>query len=294
MEPGYIAALISALFWGSYIVPLKKHPQCNPLFFQWMNTFGIALSTLVLCLITGYTTISPWGILTGFFWIAGSSFSLIAVQKDGLSSAGPRWMGTTILISFLWGWLGFHESLNHPALAFIGIGALLFAILRISHLSSSASNASNASNNSDNSNPSNPSTPAKPSLFPYITGLFFGSYLVPLKLSGLQPLEFLPAVAVGILAGGTLVTLVFKPAVYKPIIGWGVFSGILWNIANVASFFAIKRLGLAVGYPLTQSALFISVLWGVLVFNEMPGTQKRIQLFFAALILFGGAILLAL
>ena len=52
-------------------------------------------------------------------------------------------------------------------------------------------------------------------------------------------------------------------------------------------------LGLTVGFPLTQCSLLLGGMWGVLVFHEITQTRRIVAFFVGALILIGGAALLA-
>jgi len=85
-----------------------------------------------------------------------------------------------------------------------------------------------------------------------------------------------------------------RPKVNFAILPSGVLSGIAWNIGNFASFFAVLNLGISIGFPLTQMALFVSVIWGLLYFREISGRINIIKIVIASLILFLGAILLSI
>jgi len=72
----------------------------------------------------------------------------------------------------------------------------------------------------------------------------------------------------------------------------GLASGLIWNIGNACSIFATLFLGLSCGYPLSHTGIFMSGVWGILLFHEIKG-NKSIGLFiFSALIVVGGAALL--
>lgn len=129
---------------------------------------------------------------------------------------------------------------------------------------------------------------------PIIAGLLFGSYLIPLKTTVLSPLEFLFPMSVGIAVFAAAIFLIKKPIIDKKIIANGIASGILWNTANITSFFAVGALGLTVGFPLTQMALFVSVLWGIFYFREIKGKNAIVKVIGASIILFCGVILLSL
>jgi hypothetical protein len=52
------------------------------------------------------------------------------------------------------------------------------------------------------------------------------------------------------------------------------------------------QVGLAVAYPIFQSGLFVAGLWGMVMFNELPGAPSRLRYVSWGLLLIGGGILL--
>eukprot|EP00656_Telonema_subtile_P004427 TRINITY_DN12014_c0_g1_i2.p1 TRINITY_DN12014_c0_g1~~TRINITY_DN12014_c0_g1_i2.p1 ORF type:complete len:255 (+),score=79.55 TRINITY_DN12014_c0_g1_i2:87-851(+) len=74
----------------------------------------------------------------------------------------------------------------------------------------------------------------------------------------------------------------------------GLLSGLVWNIGNIASIWAIPRLGYSVAYPILQCALLFSALWGVFVFKEITRAKTYTILFVSGVILLGGAAVLSI
>jgi glucose uptake protein GlcU len=66
----------------------------------------------------------------------------------------------------------------------------------------------------------------------------------------------------------------------------------LWNVANVGSFFAVDRLGMAVGMPLTQFAIVVNAAWGLWLFREVTGRQRILRVAIGTICAFGGIILI--
>jgi glucose uptake protein len=186
-------------------------------------------------------------------------------------------MGIGIFVSFIWGIIFFKEVLTSILIGTVGIFLLIFGISLISSTTEERKNSN-----------------FKGIIFAIITGIIAGSYLVPLKISNLQPTDFIFSMSLGILIGGFTIYLLKRSEIDKKIILPGAISGVVWNIANLASFFAVLNLGISVGFPLTQMALFISVLWGLFYFHEIKNKSKIIRLFLGAIILFVGAVSLVL
>ncbi len=273
---GYIAAIACMLGWGSYFVPMKRVKNYDPIYYQTVMCVGIFLLSIVLTFFTRQFTFSYWAILSGILWASGNVLSILAIKRSHLAIAAPVWMGVAIFISFLWGVFFFRETIHFMFLSVTGIILLIVGIIAISQVG-------NERGSSD----------IKGIMFAALAGLLFGSYLVPFKLVNVSALTFSFSMSLGIIITGVVLFFLTKPKINMAIVLPGMASGIIWNIANIISFFAVGILGIAIGFPLTQMALFVSVLWGVLYFHEIKGRPKIIQLFITAIILFAGALSLS-
>lgn len=276
---GYFGVLIAILAWGSYMVPLKKETQLSPLWFQAWVSVGIGASSLAIGALRGFPSFSLWGVGAGLLWTLGAAFSFLAVKHEGLSGASTRWMGTGILVSFVIGTLVLGESVQ-LWVALPGLALLIGGLLLVSK--SGDSKASQASGFA---------------IFHYWrsigAGTIFGSYLLPMQLAQIPSWDFIAPMGAGILLGG-LGLLVGKP-VATPRLRWiCIGCGLGWNCANIGSLVAVSALGFAVGFPLTQLALLVSISWGVFRFGESPLPSQRRFLALAAISLLFGAALLGL
>ncbi|MFW5775049.1 MAG: GRP family sugar transporter [Chitinivibrionales bacterium] len=278
INPGFIAVIFTSLAWGSYLVPLRRFDRCGPMYYQWLTSVGVAVSTVLLMVWMGDVHFSWWGVLSGLCWTGGSVFSFYAVRKEGLAAGSARWVVIAVLTAALWGKVFLGDTYSTPLMAIGGLLLLLTAIIGLSTVRSTTSQSSKGS-----------WSPFSP-----LTGMFFGAYLIPMSISRLTPLEFLPGMAAGIVLGGLFIRFVLRPRIYKPVFSWGLFAGILWNVGNVGSFFAITYLGYGIGFAMTQLALFVGVSWGAFYFKEVTGRTPLLRLFFSAAILFSGAALLAM
>jgi len=268
---GFVGALIAAVCWGSYLVPLKRYSAQPTAKLQWWASVAIFLSSAVLWVVRGTPTPSPWGLAAGLYWTIGGLLSFEAVRHEGLSGASTRWMGVGILTSFAVGYFVFRE----PVVLTWGVAGLALLLLGLA-VASGSGRASKG--------------------LPWRSlgaGIVFGTYLVPLRLSGVSALDFAPPMATGILLGAIPLGLKARHFPVSPSVRWTfLLAGLVWNVANVASFFAIGGLGLAVGFPMTQLALVVSLVWGIFVFGEVPGASARLRIAMgAALLLLGAACL---
>lgn len=277
---GIILALTAALLWGSYTSPLKVFTRMEPLRYLVGMSPGILLVSLGLAWYRGTWPFNLWGIFDGAYWAIGSSLSFAAVHKEGLSGASARWMGTGILVSFLLGVtvLGEQVSLSW---AVVGL-ALLLAGLYFGTKDFSGATTSGKFN-------------LRQSWRSFVAGTIFGSYYLPVHYSGLHALDFAPSMGVGIGISALIIALVVRPAPMENMRQSMVVmaAGIGWNLASVCALLSMEVLGLAVGFPLTQMALLVTIAWGVLVFGEARSRTMRIFIALAAVCLLGGAALLS-
>lgn len=124
---GLIYAAISAFFNGSYIVPFKTKKvvdlNLDPIVFQLYVTVGVFLSSFIVIPFFPYNKtiadssdagtefeFSPLAAAGGAMFVVSVVASFSAVQLIGLSVAQGVWSGVALLVSFLWGVVGFGEE----------------------------------------------------------------------------------------------------------------------------------------------------------------------------------------
>jgi hypothetical protein len=73
----------------------------------------------------------------------------------------------------------------------------------------------------------------------------------------------------------------------------GGLSGLLWSIGNFFSLLSVFYLGEGVGYPLVQTSILISGLWGLFYYQEVTGLERRARWFASSLLTVFGILLLS-
>jgi glucose uptake protein GlcU len=73
----------------------------------------------------------------------------------------------------------------------------------------------------------------------------------------------------------------------------GGLSGLLWSIGNYFSLISVFYLGEGVGYPLVQSAILVSGLWGIFYFGEVKGRDRIAMWMLSSLVTVFGILLLS-
>jgi len=111
---------------------------------------------------------------------------------------------------------------------------------------------------------------------------------------------YLPSFAIGILFATPIVSIGYflmrweKPKIhFKVMILPGIFAGTLWSLGNFCSLQATLFLGNSLGYPLTQTNIIVSGLFGIFYFKEIKGVGT-FSFFFFMTCLFGGVVLMTL
>ena len=133
---GWINALISCVAFGSFAVPIKCNSaqKCSidPLAFQTYKTAVCLLTSVWIPtkmevlqqesdnqvadatresaswwwlrrLAVLYYNFTPWGIVSGLFWVPGGVAAIYAVQNAGLALSQGLWSSIIVLVAFTWG-----------------------------------------------------------------------------------------------------------------------------------------------------------------------------------------------
>lgn len=138
---GWIAAMISCLSFGSFAVPIKSK-QClkhniDPLVFQTYKT--------VMCLLTSWIVIplfgtpfyyTPWGIISGLFWVPAGVAAIFAVKNAGLAVSQGLWSSIIVIVSFTWGIFVFKEQVKSIVGALLAVGFMIAGLWGMSFYSS--------------------------------------------------------------------------------------------------------------------------------------------------------------
>jgi glucose uptake protein GlcU len=149
---GWAAAFCSMLAFGSFGVPIKSPAatalDIDPLVFQSYKTFMCFITSwLVLTLPNSHFTYTPWGIVSGLFWVPGGVATVYAVKKAGLAIGIGIGSSFIVLVSFIWGIMIFEEKVHSRWGASFAILCMMMGLFGMSYFSSpeEASFASTAS-----------------------------------------------------------------------------------------------------------------------------------------------------
>lgn len=135
-------------------------------------------------------------------------------------------------------------------------------------------------------------------IFAVLCGLLGGSSLVPLHYVDVADggVAYLPSFGTGVMVTAPIVTVIYYkaqglhiPSLAPPLgIATGIICGMIWNISNIFSIGAIPTLGYGVAFPIIHSAILISGMWGIILFQEFQFFIFAEEVFF-----FSGALIVA-
>jgi len=137
---GWTSVLISCLSFGSFAVPIKskRARECNvdPLVFQSYKTFVCLISSfLTLPLFNKEFYFTPWGIISGLFWVPAGVAAIYAVQNAGLAVSQGIWSSVIVIVSFAWGIGFFHEQVRSRGMAAFAVLVMILGLWGMSFFS---------------------------------------------------------------------------------------------------------------------------------------------------------------
>src|SRR3989344_2231017 len=256
---GFIAALIAISCWGSQFVPLKKLKNPDMIHFQLFMSIGTLLISVILTSILGLSfSLNYFGLAAGIMFALGNIIQIFVVNKIGLAKGAAIPLGTSLVISFLFGIFFFNEPIN----IFLGILGIAIFLIGLPFVTYSKEKVKANKTGI---------------IAAFVSGIFFGSILIFFKLGNLGTNEFLFPLSLGFL----LLSIVFFISKGRKIrndqITYPILSGVIWGTGMLSAVYAVAFLGLAIGQPLTQLALLIAVLWGLFYFKEIREKKATIK-----------------
>jgi len=121
---GWTAGLVATICFGTFGVPLKCSVanDAHPLVLQSYKTLVCFLTCWFVLLMGEEFTWTPWGIVSGMFWVPGAACGVYGIRHAGLAVAVGTWSSIVVISSFVWGIVIFEErvkNLAHTTLAFL-------------------------------------------------------------------------------------------------------------------------------------------------------------------------------
>ena len=137
---GIAAALLAVFTWGTFGVPLKCNVNVE------VNFFVMQSYKTLVCFATSWFVIllgepirwTPWGIVSGLFWVPGASCGIYAIRNAGVAVAIGTWSSIQVITSCIFGILIFQESVKDTRQTTIAITILMIGLVGMSRYSDSS------------------------------------------------------------------------------------------------------------------------------------------------------------
>lgn len=233
------------------------------------QSMGIALGGLVFSLavlIFRRPELSPsiflLGFLSGVFWSVGSVGQFLGIRYLGVSRATPMLNGGQIIGTSLFGvMLGEWASGTAKLYGFIALALIIIGIFFTSYQQHQPGGEK-------------PQW-GKGILINVVAALGFTAYVGILKYYNIDGWSSIFPQSIGQVAAISLMSLaMFKSQPFTRLSFRNSVIGLIWGVGNIALLLSQARLGLAIAYPVSQTAVIVSVAGGVLI-NKERKTRKE-------------------
>lgn len=290
--PGILYAIVAVTAWGTWLAPSQNVVYKN----QHIKTLYVAAANLLLTVMVfaaqGFRGLT-WDVfwlpfLGGLVWAVSGYLAFSAARILGLARAFGIWSPLNAVTAMLWGILLFGEFHQSSA---VTIGLLLLAlviiiagILMIIFAKGSGIN-------------SVLSASFRFGLIAAIgAGVLWGSYFIPVRLSGVSPWVGAFPLAIGIFTGSAILAAFTRQSLRLASASdtlRTLLTGLMWGIGNYAMLLLVEQLGAGRGYTISQLGVVVNSLMGVFVFKDpQPGTRAAAFTIIGCIVATGGAILL--
>jgi glucose uptake protein GlcU len=134
---GWFAAMLAVFSWGSFGVPVKSNVNVD------VNFFVMQSYKTVVCFLTSWLVIflgepvrfSPWGIVSGLFWVPGASCGIYAIRNAGIAVAVGIWSSIQVVVSCVFGIIIFQEEVKDKTQTMLAFLILMTGLIGMSRYS---------------------------------------------------------------------------------------------------------------------------------------------------------------
>ncbi|KAL7511027.1 hypothetical protein ACHAXN_007894 [Cyclotella atomus] len=140
---GWLSAAIATLSFGSFAVPIKSPSadsvDIDPLVMQSYKSIMCFFTAWLVLLPPMNTPFSftPWGFVSGIFWVPAGAFNIFAIRNAGLAVSQGIVSSSIVMVSFVWGNLVFREPVKSELMAYLAVGLIMGGLYGMSYFSSS-------------------------------------------------------------------------------------------------------------------------------------------------------------
>lgn len=296
--------VITMVCWGSWANTQKLTSKSWRFeLFYWDYVIGILLFSAIFGLTLGSTGTAGRSfiadiqqadlknignaVLGGIIFNASNILLVAAMAIAGMAVAFPVGVGIALVFGVLVNYV--NDPKGKVLLLFVGVGLVVIAIL----LDAIAFKKMSKTNNKVSSKGIILSVAAGVlmSLFYYfVAKSMFANFSVP-EAGKLSPYTVLFFFAVGVFISNFLFNTIFMK---KPVEGsalnysdyfkggfkshlMGVLGGVIWILGMSLNILASGKAGFAISYGLGQGATLVAAIWGVFIWKEFKGADKKVN-----------------
>ena len=297
--------IVSATCWGSWANTYKGVKNYRFELFYWDYAIGIFLAALIYALTMGSTTNGPtsflnnvrsadlsnigWALLAGIIFNLANLLLVAAIDMAGFAIAFPVAIGIALVVGTV---LSFVQQ-QRGNVTMLGAGVLCAVVAVILDGKAYGELGTNRE------------ASRKSIIVCVISGVLMGSVGAvlhpranPRKYSG--PLQhrriphrrraaFLPLVEFvfheeAARRRARSIQWIFPRPVNGHVLG--LLGGAIWTTGTVFNLVAANYTGVAISYSIGQSAPMVAALWGIFVWKEFAGANKRAMAYLALMFVF--------
>ncbi len=144
---GWTAAIIAVVSWGTFGVPLKVNTNVE------VNFFVMQSYKTIVCFVTSWLVIllgepvrfTPWGIVSGLFWVPGASCGVYGIRNAGVAISVGTWSAIQVCTSFIFGIIIFQERVKDFKQTMLAFFILITGLVGMAMFSEAPTNKSSKS-----------------------------------------------------------------------------------------------------------------------------------------------------
>ena len=306
MTIALLMMITSAICWGSWANTYKGVKNYRFELFYWDYALGIFFISVVLAFTMGSTSSNAPSFLNNvhsadrsnflYTLVGGAIFNLAnlllvaAIDMAGLSTAFPVSIGIALVVGVVSSYV--LQPKGNPVLLAAGVTSAIIAVVldgkAYASLQRSASSLSR-----------------KSIIVSVISGILMGLW-APFVTHAMTQGHALGPYSVGVLFTLGALLSCFLWNVYfmkRPLVGtpvnfaeffhgpalghlFGILGGVIWGTGTVFNLVAANFTGVAISYAIGQSAPMVAAMWGVFVWREFQGANRRAKTFLALMFVF--------
>ena len=294
-----VMMITSTVCWGSWANTTKLTKDYRFELFYWDYAIGILLVSLILAFTMGSTGGEGEGFLEnlaaadrgnivaamigGFIFNIANLLLVAGIELAGLAVAFPVAIGIALVVGVVSSYA--IQPVGDPMLLGLGVALAIVAVILIGKAYGRLTTDSEA-------------VSRKSLVICVVSGLLMGSF-APFVTTALTAGHALTPYSIAVLFTLGAFLCCFVVNVYfmkKPLVGtpvdfsgfftagaknhaMGLLGGFIWGTGTVFNFVAASLVGVAIAYAIGQAAPMVAAAWGVFVWKEFAGADKKAKIY---------------